>query len=296
MEYHQSTTTVAEGIKAVFGVARTVISASDSIPDALEASQDSDVVVLVVGDWIDEIGEMHDRADLQLRPSQRWLLRALADAPIRLITVVIASKPLLIGEVLAASNAVVYAFNPGMQGGVAVANILAGVANPSGRLPITFPRHVGQLPVFYYGERGGHSSRYCDLQEGPLLPFGFGLSYTKFLYQDLTLSVVSASAGDIVSVSVLIANQGDRPGAETAQLYIQDLVSSVTTPRKMLKGFRKVLIEAHSTELVVFDLPIDELSIVDSVGNRCVEPGQFRVMVGSSSRDEDLLIADLFVE
>jgi beta-glucosidase len=172
---------------------------------------------------------------------------------------------------------------PGERGGVAVAKVLFGDYNPGGRLPITFPKSVGQLP-FYYNQKPSTLHRYVGESDNPLYPFGYGLSYTSFAYSNLRVSP-ETSANGRVEVSVDVKNIGDRDGEEVAQLYVRDVVSSVTTPRKTLKGFQRVMIKKGETRRVSFELTAEDLSIWNRQMKRVVEPGEFEVMVGGNSEE-----------
>ena len=173
-----------------------------------------------------------------------------------------------------------------------MAEVLFGDVNPSGKLPVTVPRHAGQLPVYYnfkkskrYWTQQGWARPYADLDSRPLYPFGHGLSYTRFAYSGLELSAkeIAPSAG--IEVRLRVKNVGDRPGAETVQLYIEDVVSSVATPAEQLRGFAKLTLAPGEAKTCTFHLGPDDLSLLDADLRRVVEPGQFRVMVGSSSAD-----------
>ena len=180
------------------------------------------------------------------------------------------------------ADAVMVAFNGGAHGGRAVAEALFGVINPSGRLPISFPRHSGQVPVYYNQLPGWHGGKYCDLPETPQYAFGEGLSYTDFAYRDFQMDPESLTA------SVKVRNTGDRAGRETVQLYFRDCVSSVLTPIKSLIAFRQVDLEPGEEKTLTFNLRRSDFSIVNRQEKRVVEPGEFILMAGHSSRDADL--------
>lgn len=265
----------------------------DDLDAALTAARDADVIVHVVGDMIDQVGEAKDRANLDLSGRQSELHEKLAALGKPLVTVLLASKPLTIGREAARSNAVVVAFNGGMFGGQAVAEAVYGVFNPSGRLPISFPYHAGQVPVYYNALPGWHfgpNARYCDLPVGPLYAFGEGLSYTAFAYDDLVFDA------DTLQARVTVTNTGSRAGRETVQVYFRDCVSSVLTPVKQLIAFRQVDLQPGETKTVSFQLNRMDFSLVNAQEQRVVEPGKFLLMAGHSSKDDDLLKTEFSLE
>jgi len=178
-----------------------------------------------------------------------------------------------------------------MEGGNAVASILFGDYNPCGKLTISFPRHTGQLPVYYNQLPGWHGDSYVEMTSEPLFAFGFGLSYNYYEYSDLKLSSSGLSARDELTVSVEVHNSGRYEGTEIVQLYVNDIYSSITTPSKELKGFSSVTLKPGERKVVEITIPVSSLSLVDRNAGTIVEPGEFEVMAGSSSRDEDLLKA-----
>ena len=260
-----------------------LISADDDIKGAVKAAQGCDAVVLVLGDEISQIGETKDRADLALSGRQMELFAALKNTGIPVVTVLVASKPLCMGEAAEKANAFVCAFNGGMFGGEAVAKALFGEINPQGKLPISFPRHSGQVPVYYNFLPGWHDGKYCDLPAEPLFAFGEGMGYSAFAFDDLHIDAQTLKA------SVTVTNVGGIEGTETIQVYMNDLVSSVITPVKQLIAFRKVTLASGASERVTFDLSREDFSLVNRAEQRVTEPGEFELMVGGSSRDCDLL-------
>jgi len=210
--------------------------------------------------------------------------------------VFVSSKPLNLSWAKKNADALLCCFNPGAQGGTAVAEILTGAVNPSGRLSVSFPRSAGRLPVYYNGYRGWHSmhaggeERYLDGEKDPLFAFGEGLSYTAFEYSELRILTPVVRAGEDPAFEVSVANVGERAGIETVQLYVRDLVSSVTTPAKNLRAFARVALDPGERKTVRLSVSFDELAIVSPELERVVEPGEFMAMVGPSSRDADLLI------
>jgi beta-glucosidase len=183
-----------------------------------------------------------------------------------------------------------------MEGGRAVAEALFGQLNPSGKLTISVPVHVGQQPVFYSQVRGQHGTRYADLTQEPLFPFGHGLSYTQYRYSNLRLAAATLARGQVAAVSVDVENTGERAGDEIVQVYVSDVVTSVTWVNKALKGFARVHLAPGEKKTVSVALPWEALQIVDAEGRSVVEPGEFEILVGPSSRDRDLLKTTLRAE
>lgn len=263
------------------------------IPAAVAAAQAADVVVAVVGDHLHFIGETLSTATLELQGGQIALLDALEKTGKPVVLVLINSKPLVLPASAKNAAAILEVFNPGMQGGRAAAEALFGMLNPSGKLTISIPVHVGQQPVFYSQVRGQHGSRYADLTQEPLFPFGHGLSYTEYGYSNLRLASSRLTPGEAAQVLVDVENVGDREGTEIVQVYVSDVVTSVTWVNKALKGFARVPLAAGERKTVRVELPWESFQIVDAQGRRVVEPGQFEVLVGPSSRDRDLLVTSL---
>ncbi|AKV56019.1 beta-D-glucosideglucohydrolase [Bifidobacterium actinocoloniiforme DSM 22766] len=259
------------------------------IAQAVEVAQRSDVVIAVVGDVIQLVGEGCSTATLELYGDQKDLLDALAATGKPMVVVLMSSKPLILPPSGLAAQAILWQPSPGMKGGQALAEIVLGLTGPSGRLPITFPRHAGQLPVYYNQVRGQHGNRYADLTQDPLWAFGEGLSYTTFSYGKPELDgPAQVGADDVLHLSLPVTNSGERPGTELVQLYVSDLVTSVSWAGRELKGFQRVDLEPGQTKRVVFDLPVSECTIVDASGDRVVEPGEFQALLGHSSRMDDL--------
>ncbi|XKK39537.1 glycoside hydrolase family 3 C-terminal domain-containing protein [Nocardiopsis sp. ARC36] len=266
------------------------------IGEAVAAAEDADVVVAVVGDRIELVGEGRSTATLELVGGQVALLDALAATGTPMVVVVVASKPLVLPDSALDAAALVYAANPGMLGGRAVAELLLGLVEPSGRLPISFARHAGQQPTFYNQVRGQHGDRYADLTQRPAFAFGQGLSYTTVEYADLRIPRPGVGPGDTVRARVTVANTGARPALETVQAYVCDTVASVTWAEKELKAYRQVRLEPGESRVVEIEVPVADCTIVDASGARVVEPGGFELLVGPSSREEDLLRAGFTVE
>lgn len=263
--------------------------------EALALAADADYVVAVVGDAIPLVGEGRSTATLNLLGGQEKLLDELAALGKPMIVVLLASKPLVLPASGLGANAVVWAANPGMRGGQALAELLFGQIEPSGRLPITFARHVGQQPTYYNQIRGQHGDRYADLTQDPQWAFGYGLSYTTVEYSNLVLDTTELRVEDTISATVTLTNTGTRPALETVQGYVSDVVTSVSWTDKELKGFTQVLVGPGESVEARIEIPVADCTIVDASGRRVVESGEFELLVGPSSRDADLLRAGFVV-
>jgi beta-glucosidase len=301
----EKTVTVLDGIKAVAPQGTTVryergcaINNADlaAIPAAVAAAQASDLVVAVVGDHLDFIGEEKSTATLEMQGGQLALLDALAKTGKPMIVVLVNSKPLVLPPSVKRAAAIFEGFNPGMEGGRAIAEAVFGQVNPSGKLTVSFPVHVGQQPVFYNQVRGQHGTRYADFTQEPLFPFGHGLSYTQYRYSNPRLASNTLARGQAASVSVDVENTGQRPGDEVVQVYVSDVVTSVTWVNKALKGFGRVHLTPGEKKTVSVSLPWEAFQLVDADGRSVVEPGDFDILVGPSSRDRDLLKVRLRAE
>ena len=262
-------------------------SEADDLDAAVLAARDADLIVFAVGDVIEQAGEYRDRADLALSGRQEELFSRLQALRKPIVTVLIATKPLCVTRVAEESGAFIAAFNGGQYGGQAVAEAIFGEVNPAGKLPISFPRHSGQIPVYYNSLPGWHGEKYVDLPDSPLFAFGEGLSYTSFSYSDLRIDP------EVLELRVTLRNTGVRAGSETAQVYVRDLVSSMLTPVKRLIAFCKVKLEAGESRELVFSLKREDFSLVLPDERRVVEPGEFTLFAGGSSRDQDLLRANI---
>ncbi len=261
-----------------------VLDENDSdINSAVEAAKASEVIVLVIGDVIEQMGETKDRAKLELSGAQQELFDRLRALSKPIVTVLVSSKPLCISKIAAETDALLVAFNGGMFGGLAVAEAVFGQLNPCGRLPISFPRHSGQLPVYYNSLPGWHGGKYMDLPESPLFTFGEGLSYTEYEYSGLVLDKEN------LILRVDVTNKGELDGAETVQVYLRDLVSSVMTSVLRLIAFEKITLSAGETKAVTFRLKKDDFSLVNPDERRVVEPGAFVIMAGPCAIGERLL-------
>ncbi|MGM7667727.1 glycoside hydrolase family 3 N-terminal domain-containing protein [Microbacterium sp. A93] len=262
---------------------------ADQIAAAVAAAESADAVIAVVGDALGLYGEGRSTATLELIGGQIALLDALIETGKPVIVVLLASKPLVLPASVSRAAAVLWVANPGMQGGRAIAELLTGVTEPTGRLPISFARHAGQQPTYYNQIRGQHGDRYADLTQSPAWAFGEGLSYTTVAYSDLVVEEATLAASDTVVAQVTVTNTGERPTIETVQVYVRDAITSVSWADKELKTYRQVALAPGESARVRIDLPVADCTIVDAAGNRVVEPGEFELLVGPSSRDEVLL-------
>lgn len=288
-------TTVLDGIKARFGGDVVYAKGCGIMPDetgdleeAVAAAAAADVAVVVVGDSRHLIGEFHSTATLELQGGQNELIERVAATGTPMIVVMINSKPLILPKAGQEASAIVEQFNPGMLGGQALAGALFGDFNPSGRLTVSFPYHVGQQPIFYSQVRGQHGERYADMIQEPLYAFGEGLSYTCFEYSEPRLEKTTLGMDDTLAVEIDVTNTGDRDGIEVAQAYISDLVTSATWIDKELKAYARTAIASGATETVRLEIPVSECSIVNAFGDRVVEPGDFELRIGPSSRESAL--------
>ncbi|MFK0402428.1 glycoside hydrolase family 3 N-terminal domain-containing protein [Microbacterium sp. NPDC090225] len=266
------------------------------IAEAVAAAEAADVVVAVVGDRIELVGEGRSTATLELIGGQNALLDAVIATGTPVVVVLMASKPLVLPASVSQAAAVIWAASPGMQGGRAIAEIIAGEVEPSGRLPISFARHVGQQPTYYNQIRGQHGDRYADLTQAPAWGFGEGLSYTTVAYSDLALERSELGRDDIVVGHVTVTNTGARPVRETVQVYVRDAVTSVSWTDRELKSYRQVELAPAESARVRVEVPVADCTIVDAAGVRVVEPGEFALLVGPSSREEVLLGVEFTVE
>jgi len=274
----------------------------NEITQASRAASKSDVAIVVVGEneWRTPgkkgtVGEGYDSATLELTGMQQELVKAVYDTGTPIVVVLVNGRPLATRWIAEHVPAIVEAWCPGEKGGAAVADVLFGDYNPSGHLPITIPRHVGQLPVYYnyppskkYWLENAWGKPYVDMDPTPLYAFGHGLSYTTFKYSDLEITPGETGPGGKIHISVMITNSGNRAGADVIQLYIKDPISSVSTPVKELKGLRKVWLKPGQSTKVQFELGPRQLSLVNRHLKKVVEPGEFKVMIGHSS-DEIVL-------
>ncbi len=267
------------------------------IPAAVAAAKEADVVVLVLGEGADMSGEGHSRVHLGLPGRQQELVDAIAETGKPLVCVLMSGRPLVIPRLAGQVNALLAAWHGGIRAGRAIADILFGVVNPSGKLTASWPRAEGQIPVYYAHKNTGRPSAeagtkqfaeafksvFIDVPNSPLFPFGYGLSYTTFGYRDLNIEQAVLRLDGTLVVSATVTNNGARAGSEVVQLYVRDLVGSVTRPVKELKGFQKISLQPGEAQVVRFEVPVRELGFTGRNMGYTVEPGAFKVWVGPDS-------------
>jgi len=299
------TVTLLDGIRARVPASVSVAYArgcsldsadASELPAALAACADADLIVLAVGDALPFIGETLSTATLELPGGQAALVDAIVALGKTVVLALVNSKPLVLPASSERAAAIVECFNPGMQGGTAFAELLFGDFNPSGKLTISFPKHVGQQPSFYSQVRGQHGKSYADLDQSPRFAFGFGLSFTRFEYSHLRLAKSEFAPDEALELSFELHNSGAREGTEIAQVYGSDLVTSVTWVNKVLIGFARVTLAAGERRTITLTIPQERLSLIDAYERRVVEPGEFEVSVAPSSRDDGALRARFTVE
>lgn len=262
--------------------------------EAVRVANQADAVILVLGDRSGltpncTSGETRDSADLRLPGVQEELAKAILATGKPVVVVLVNGRPYALPWLDERANAILEAWLPGEEGGSAVADILFGDVNPGGKLPVTFPRSVGQLPIFYNHKPSGMKSNwyidYVSEKAMPLYPFGHGLSYTSFEYSDLSIERNQATAGEGVDITLTVTNAGDVCGDEVVQLYIRDEYASAPRPMKELKGYARLTLEPRQSKTLTFHLPVDQLAFYDADVNLVLEPGRIFVMLGSSSDD-----------
>ena len=298
----ENTITPLAGIKAKVGAQTKVGYAKgcdikdDStagFAEAVALAKESDVAVVFVGESADMVGEAASRSSLDLPGRQMELVKAIRATGKPTVVVLVNGRPLTIGWIVDNVPAILESWMGGSQSGNAIADVLFGDVNPGGKLPVTFPRTVGQVPIYYNHMNTGrppeaanrYTSKYLDVPWTPLFPFGYGLSYTTFKLSNLQLSAPRLRSNEKLTVSVEVENAGSRAGDEVVQLYIRDVTASMTRPVKELKGFQRITLQPGEKRRVEFALTHDHLAFWNRDMRFVVEPGEFRVMVGSNSRD-----------
>ncbi|GAB3236735.1 beta-glucosidase BglX [Hymenobacter seoulensis] len=270
-------------------------SSEEMIREAVQVAQGADVIVAAVGESQGMTGEAASRADIGLPGQQLELLKALKKTGKPLVIVLMSGRPLTLPWEDQNADAILETWFAGTQAGNAIADVLFGAYNPSGKLTATFPRHVGQVPIYYNHKMTGrpyqgvaldkYKSRYMDVSNDPLYPFGYGLSYTTFEYGKPELSTTSLAMNGTLDVKVTLKNTGNYDGEEVAQLYIRDMVGSISRPVKELKGFQKVMLKRGESRTLTFRLTPEDLKFYNTDLKFVAEPGDFHVFVGGNSRD-----------
>jgi beta-glucosidase len=320
----QKAVTVIEGIKSVAGAGANILyakganisddtvfakkvnvfgveididkrSADDMIKEAVEAAGKSDVIVAVMGEAADMTGEASSMADIGLPESQKNLLKALAKTGKPIVLVLFNGRPMTLKWESDNIPAILDVWFGGTESGNAVADVLFGNYNPSGKLSMSFPVHVGQVPVYHSQLNTGRpynheafskfKSNYLDIPNEPLYPFGYGLSYSKFSYSEVKLSSNTLNTGQTIKASITVNNTGSFDAIETVQLYIRDVVGSISRPMKELKGFKKIALKAGESKTVEFTISVNDLKFYNSDLKFVAEPGDFKLFIGGNSRD-----------
>ncbi|MES1160018.1 MAG: glycoside hydrolase family 3 C-terminal domain-containing protein, partial [Bacteroidota bacterium] len=263
--------------------------------EAVETAKQADIVILSVGEAGNMTGEAKSRSNIHLPGVQEQLIEAIQSTGKPLVVLISAGRPLIFNWTADHVPSILYTWWLGTEAGNAIADVLFGDYNPSGKLPISFPRTEGQIPNYYNHFSTGrpakndsdlnYVSSYIDLPNDPRFPFGYGLSYTKFSYSELSLSSPSFSPGHTLTAAITVTNTGQYDGKETVQLYIQDLVGSVVRPVKELKGFQQIFLKAGESKKVSFTIRTDDLRFYNQQLQYIFEPGEFRVYLGGNSRD-----------
>jgi beta-glucosidase len=283
---------------------------SPAFDEAVDAARQSDVALLFLGEESILSGEAHSRADINLPGDQAELVYRVKATGTPVIAVILAGRPLTLGNIVDHVDAILFAWHPGTMGGPAIADLLLGVESPSGKLPATFPRMVGQVPIYYnhkntgkppipettvliddipVGARQtsvGNTAYHLDAGYKPLFSFGHGLSYAAFRYDDIRVSADEIGPGDTITISADLSNDSDVAAEEVVQLYVRDLVGSVTRPVRELKGFKRVLVEPGQTVTVDFEIHTDDLAFYGRDMKLVTEPGEFHAWIGGSSATE----------
>lgn len=288
------------------GIAYSRDRRTEGIAEAVDNAMKADVVLAFVGEEAILSGEAHSLADLNLKGAQKQLIAALAKTGKPVITIVIAGRPLTIGDEAEHSSALLYSFHPGTMGGPAITDLLFGKAVPSGKLPVTIPRMTGQAPIYYAHNSTGRpasgretliddipleagqtslgcNAYFLDAGFGPLYPFGYGLSYATFRYSDIQTNSKEYAIGDTIHAVATLTNTGACTATEVVQLYVRDMVGSVTRPVKELKGFQRITLRPGESQTVRFDLPVSDLAFWNRAMQKVVEPGDFTLWIGGDS-------------
>ena len=266
------------------------------IDEALAVANQSDIIIATLGEASEMSGESSSRTDLRIPDVQRVLLDALLKTGKPVVLVLFAGRPMVLTEESKKVPAILNAWFGGSEAGNAIADVLFGDVNPSGKLTTSFPQTVGQEPLYYSHKNTGRPledgkwfqkfrSNYLDVSNDPLYPFGYGLSYTTFNYSDVKLSSNTLSATGKITASVTVSNTGSKDGYETVQLYTRDMVGSITRPVKELKGFQKIWLKAGESKTISFDISANDLKFYNSDYKYVTEPGDFKVFIGANSRD-----------
>jgi beta-glucosidase len=280
---------------------------SHGFDEAIENARKSEIVIMFVGEEAILSGEAHCRANINLPGNQEKLIEAIAATGKPIVLVIMAGRPLTLDTIIDQVDAILFAWHPGSMGGPAIADLLFGKEVPSGKLPLTFPRMVGQIPIYYAQKNTGKpacaesfvhideiptnapqtslgmAAMHLDAGFTPLFPFGFGLSYTEFKYENIKTNMATMAMGSSIKVSVELTNAGAFAAEEVVQLYIRDLVGSITRPVRELRGFKKIMLHPGQSATVSFEIHTDDLAYYKRDMQFGAEPGRFHAWIGGSS-------------
>ena len=271
-------------------------TAQQLIDEAIAIANQSDVIVAALGESSEMSGESSSRTDIRIPDAQRDLLAALLKTGKPVVLLLFAGRPMEIKWESENVPAILNVWFGGTEAGNAIADVVFGDVNPSGKLSTTFPQNIGQIPIYYAHKNTGRPlgegkwfekfrSNYLDVSNDPLYPFGFGLSYTNFTYSDVKLSTTTIKGTQSLTASVTVTNSGSKDGKEVVQLYTRDMVGSIARPVKELKGFQKISLKAGETKTVSFTISANDLKFYNSEIKYVAEPGDFKVFIGGNSRD-----------
>jgi beta-glucosidase len=286
---------ISSGTKFIYAKGCDINDSTTDFSAAIDAAKNADVVIMALGEMFSMSGESKSRTNIHLPGNQEALFEAVKATGKPVVVVLMAGRPLIFNKIAAKADAIIYAWWLGAEAGNAIADVLFGDYNPSGKLPVTFPRSEGQLPLSYIQYNTGkpskgpndikYKSAYIDELNTPQYAFGYGLSYTSFSYGDLKLSKATVSGNEILELNFTLTNTGERKGEEVVQLYIQDLVASVVRPLKELKGFQKIALSPGESKTIHFTIDRDMLSFYNEDLQWTAEPGDFKLMIGTASDD-----------
>ena len=270
-------------------------SPQELINEAVTTANSADVIVAVIGEASEMTGESASRSDIGLPESQRELLRALSKTVKPIVLVIMSGRPLTLPWESEIATSILQVWFPGNEAGNAIADVLFGNYNPSGKTTISFPRNVGQIPIYYNHKNTGRPlpteawqkfrSDYLDVPNSPLYPFGYGLSYTTFSYGDVSVSSANPKGNQSITATAKITNTGKYAGEETVQLYISDPVASVTRSVKDLKGFKKIMLQPGESKDITFTITPEDLKFYNTALQHVWEPGEFIIQIGTNSQD-----------
>ena len=302
-DHNNTYVSVLDGIKSLFS--NTYYTKGCDIDlnelyldEMITIAEKSDIIIAVIGDNNSFNGEISDRASLSLPGKQIEMLKELKKLGKPIIGILINGRPLILNWLDENLDAIIECFNPGLEGGNAIANVISGEVNPSGKLSISFPRHEGQLPIYYNQIPGWHGNSdgtgdYIDITHKPLYQFGFGLSYNDYEYSDLIIKNNKIKKKENLEIQISVKNKGKYNGKEIIQVYYNDIYSSVTTTKIQLVEFRKIFLKPNEKKTVKFSIPANRFSLIDKNNERKIEEGEFEIMIGKSSDKMDLL-KDIF--